>query len=166
MTGQGLVATPIGRAGSYGRNVSKQRRPSRCRCTRLIVDDEVVNRKRQLLALPAALTESGRVGFIRGCRRASRSNCVCGGPEVVSSDVRHDCGLSRGKRREPRCTGDLTRRSIRCARDHFRLTHSHLAADPGACRIDRLTGTVVIVTDSLEVVQDMLGADGGPQREK
>lgn len=125
-----------------------------------------MNRNRQVLALPAALTGGGRVGFIRGCRRAGRSNCICGGPELVSSDVRHHRGLSRGKRRELRCTGNVTRRSIRSARDHFRVHHSHRAANPGVCRIDRLTGTVVVVANSLEVVQDMLGADGTPQSEK
>jgi hypothetical protein len=45
-------------------------------------------------------------------------------------------------------------------------THPYLAANPGARSSDRITGTVVLVATSLEVVRDVLGTGRSPQGEK
>lgn len=68
----------------------------------LIVDNELTNRVRKLLALPAAFFLTGLFGLV--CRRGCTDGLdgVCGGAELVGCDVRHQgrlCGRVCGESR-------------------------------------------------------------------
>jgi hypothetical protein len=62
----------------------------------LIVDDEVTNRGGQLLPLPAALTNGGRVSLLLCCC-AGRSDRAGRRSQVVSCHMGNSAGLPRGK---------------------------------------------------------------------
>lgn len=73
----------------------------------------------------------------------------------------HD-GLRGGQCDEARSTARLPRGSARTGL-LAHLFHGHLAASPGTGELDGVAGAIVSGTGSLEVVQHVGGAIGGPQ---
>jgi hypothetical protein len=82
----------------------------------------------------------------------------------VGCDVGHGNCLPGRKSGELRWLGQSTCGSIRHESGLVRITHTHLAADPGATDVDGVTRAGVARLLLLEKVQDVFGAEGGPFR--
>ncbi len=63
---------------------------------------------------------------------------------------------------ELRRVGQSTCGGIRYESGTVRITHAHLAADPGTTDVDSVTRAGVARLLLLEKVQDVFGAEGGP----
>ena len=76
-----------------------EHRPTELVSHPLVVQDELANRRRQLVALPRALQPAGLLtGASRSCRTHGLDR-VGGGSELVRGDVRHHGRLAGSERR-------------------------------------------------------------------
>ena len=84
----------------------------------------------------------------------------------MGCDVGHRHCLPGRKSGELRRVGQSTRGGIRHESGLVRITHTHLAANPGSTDVERLTRAGVARLLLLEKVQDVLGTEGRPLRKQ
>jgi len=132
----------------------------------LVVEDELADRLRELVALPSALTSP--CDLARSFRRASTGGLdrVGGRTELVRSDVCDGCGLPGSVRGMPCCPMQVSGRGVCMAGGISSLGHRDLAVHPRAELLDRLTRSRVPGPARLEEVKDVLGARCRPQGEE
>lgn len=132
----------------------------------LVVEHEVTNLGRDLCPLPVAFTKPAFLPLFPGDHSLDGPNCIGRCPEVVSCDVRHRRGLSRGEGGELSRIRQSTCRGIGGERCLPGIGHPHLAPDPGATSLDGLAWSAIAWLVLFEQVQDVLGAKHGPCREQ
>src|SRR2546421_5662033 len=131
----------------------------------LVVEYELANRLRELVALPPALESpcalalSSRRGSTCGLDR------IGGRTELVRGDVCDGRGLAGSVRGMPCCPTQVSGRGVCMAGRRASLAHGDLAAHPGAGLVDRLTRSLVLRLSRLEEVKDVLRARRRPQSE-
>src|SRR5919199_676639 len=105
----------------------------------LIVEDELANRLRELVALPPALESPCALGL--SLRRGSTCGLdrVGGCTELVRGDVCDGRGLPGSVCGMPRCPTQVSGRGVCMARRRASLGHGDLAARPGAGQLDCVT---------------------------
>src|SRR5918911_1900235 len=132
----------------------------------LVVEDELANRLRELVALPPALESSCALAL--SFRRGSTCGLdrIGGRAELVRGDVRDACRLASSVRGMPCCPTQVSGRAhcmtARCASLH----HLDLAADPGVGLLDGLTRSWVLRLSRLEQVKDVLRARCRPKSQE
>ena len=132
----------------------------------LVVEYEVANRLRELVALPPAfespdaLTRSFRRG---GTRRLDR---IGGGAELVRGDMRHHRRLAGSVCGVPSGSAQLSGRSHGMATCRAGPGHRDLASRPGTGLLDGLTRSWVLRLSRLEEDEDVLRARCRPQGEE
>ncbi len=121
---------------------------------------------REPVALPATLGPAGLFGVSWRCGGADRLDRIGGRSQLVCRDVRDERGLSRRERRVPRGPAVLSRRRIGMPARRSRVGHANFPARPGSGELDRTARAIVARADTIEVVQHVLGAVGGPHGER
>jgi hypothetical protein len=132
----------------------------------LIVEYEVVDGLRKLVALPSALQSPCAFALAFGRGSARGLDRISGRSELVRGDVRDHRGLAGGVCGMPRCPAQRSGRSLCTTGRVAGLGHLDLALDPGASVLDRLTRTWVRGPRPLEEVKDMLRTRRRPESEK
>src|SRR5438132_8004929 len=128
----------------------------------LIVEDELADRLRELVALPPALESpcalalSFRRGGTCGLDR------VGGRTELVRRDVCDGRGLAGSVRGTPCCPTQVSGRGHCMAGRRASLGHGDLAARPGPPEFDRTTRPRILRLSRLEEVKDVLRAQCRP----
>jgi hypothetical protein len=128
----------------------------------LVVEYELANRLRELIALPPALESpcalalSFRGGGTCGLDR------VGGRTELVRRDVCDGRGLAGGVRDMPCCPTQVSGRGHCMAGRRASLGHGDLAARPGPPEFERATWPRVLTLSRLEEVKDVLRARRRP----
>lgn len=124
----------------------------------LVVEDELANRLRELVALPAALAPPGALA--RSFRRGSPCgfNRIGSCTELVRGDVCNGGSLTGSVRGMPCCPTQVSSRGVCMTSRRARLGHRDLATHPGAGVLDRLTWSRVRRLSRLEEVKDVLRA--------
>ncbi len=143
-----------------------EHRPADVVAQPLIVDDELANRLRELVALPPALESPCALAlpFRRGSTCGlDRIGCRT---EVVRGDVCDGGGLGGSVCGMPRCPTQVSGCGVCMARRRASPGHGDLAARPCACPLDRLTRSRVLRLSRLEEVKDVLRARCRPQGEE
>src|SRR5579859_3261370 len=105
----------------------------------LIVQDQIANRIRQLVALPAALAPAGTLALAFRRRRAGGLDRVGSGAELVRGDVRHHRRLTGSKCGMTRRSAQIPGRRHRMAARRAGLGHRDLAAYPCPCLLNGMT---------------------------
>src|SRR5438128_9608803 len=124
----------------------------------LVVEYELANLLRELVALPPALESpcalalSFRRGRTRGLDR------IGGRTELVRGDVCDDRRLAGSERGMACCPTQVSGRGHCMATRRASLGHFDLAARPGAGPLNRLTRSQVLTPSRLEPVEDVLRA--------
>jgi hypothetical protein len=132
----------------------------------LVVEYELANRLRELVALPPALESPCALAL--SLRRGStcgldRVGCRT---EFVRGDVCDGCGLAGSVRGMPCCPTQVSGCGVGMAGRRASLGHRDLATHPGAGLLDRLTRSRVLRPSRLEEVKDVLSARCRPQGEE
>ena len=132
----------------------------------LVVEYELANRLRELVALPPALESTCALAL--SFRRGSTCGLdrVGGRTELVRGDVCDGRGLGGSVRGMPCCPTQVSGRGVRIAGRRASLGHRDLATHPGAGVLDRLTRSRVLRLSRLEEVKDVLRARCRPQGEE
>ena len=132
----------------------------------LIVEYELANRLRELVALPPALESpcALAVSFPRG--RTCRLDRIGGRTKLVRGDMCNDRRLAGGVSGMPCCPTQVSGRGHCMAARRASLGHRDLATRPGAGLLNRLTGSPVLRPSRLEPVEDVLRARCRPQGEE
>jgi|GEM_PF-6754497 len=135
-----------------------EHRPANVVSQPLVVEHELANRLRELVALPPALASPRTLAlaFRRGSTRCL--DRIGSRTELVRGDVRDDRGLAGSVRGVPRCPTQVSGRAS--------LGHLDLATRPGTRLLDRLTRSRVLRLNRLEEVKDVLRAGCRPQGEE
>src|SRR5438270_3862959 len=132
----------------------------------LVVEYELANRFRELVALPPTLESPCALAlpFRRG------STCgldrIGGRTELVRGDVCDGRGLAGSVRGMPCRTNQVSRRGICMPGRRASLGHRDLATHPGAGLLDRQTRSRVLRPSRLEEVKDVLCARCRPHGEE
>ena len=143
-----------------------EHRPADVVAQPLIVQDQLADRLRQLVALPAALAPAGPLALAFRRRRARRLDRVGGGSELVRGDVGDRRRLPGSIRGMARRAAQIPGRRHRMARRRAGLDHRDLAAHPGPRLLNSVTRARVRRLRRLEEGQDVLRARGGPRGEQ
>ena len=132
----------------------------------LVVQYELANRLRELVALPPALKSSCALGH--SFRRASTGGLdrIGGRTELVRGDVCDGRGLTGSVRGMPCGSTQLSGRGVCVAGRISSPGHRDLATHPRADLLDRLTRSRVLGLSRLEEVKDVLRARCRPQGEE
>ncbi len=143
-----------------------EHRPADVVSQSLIIQDQVADRFRQLLALPLAFPATGGLALPlwRGCPHGLDG--IGRRAELVGGDVcdhRRLPGSVRGMACYP---AQVPGRGHGMAACCARLSHRNLTARPSASQFDGATRPVVMGLHVLEEVQHMLGAIGRPDRQQ
>src|SRR6202165_4383780 len=131
----------------------------------LVVEYELANRLRELVALPPAFESSRALALSFRRRSTCRLDRIGGRTELVRGDVRDGRGLAGSVRGMPCCPTQVSGCGVCMAGRRASLAHGDLAAHPGAGLVDRLTRSLVLRLGRLEEVKDVLGAQCRPQSE-
>src|ERR1700716_1432165 len=124
----------------------------------LVVEYELANRLRELVALPPALESPCALALsFRRCRTCGLDR-IGGRTELVRGDVCDGCGLAGSVSGMARCPTQVSGRCHRMATRRASLGHRDLAANPSAGLLNRLTPSRVVRTSRLEPVEDVLRA--------
>src|SRR5712671_6112987 len=132
----------------------------------LIVEHELANRLRELVALPPALESPFplALSFRRGS--ACGFDRIGGRTELVRGNVCDDRRLAGSVRSMAWCPAQVPGRGHCMAARGASLGHRDLATDPGARLVNRLTRSRVVRPGRLESVEDVLGARCRPEGEE
>ena len=124
----------------------------------LIVEYELANRLRELVALPAALESPSALAL--SWRRGSTCGLdrVGGRTELVRGDVCDDRRLAGSVRGMACCPTQVSGRAHCMAARRAGLGHGDFATRPGAGLLNRLARSLVLWPSRLEPVEDMLRA--------
>ena len=161
-----LLGGAISALGMRSMRSDVEHRPTDVVSQSLVVEDELANRLRELVALPLTLTSpcalalSWRRGRTRGLDR------IGGGAKIVRGDVGDGRSLASGIRGMPRRPSQVSGRAHRMSGCRARLGHRDLATRPGAGQLDRLTRSRILRSNRLEEVKDVLCARRRPQGEE
>src|SRR3984893_17441302 len=131
----------------------------------LVVEHELANRLRELVALPPAFESSCALALSFRRRSTCRLDRIGGRTELVRSDVCDDRGLAGSVRGMPCCPTQVSGCGVCMAGRRASVAHGDLAARPGAGLVDRLTRSLVLTLSRLEEVEDVLRARCRPQSE-
>ena len=141
-------------------------RPADVVAQALVVEDELTDRLRELVALPSALEPS------RGVAPAFRRGGTCGldgvggRTEFVRGDVCDGPGLASSVRGMPCCPSKVSGRAHSMTARRASLHHRDLTTHPGAGVLDRFAWSRVIRLSRLEKVKDVLCAQCRPKSEE
>ncbi len=132
----------------------------------LVVEYELANRLRELVALPPALESpcALALSFPRGS--TCRFDRIGGRTELVRGDVCDDRRLAGSVRGMACCPTQVSGRGHCMAARRASLGHRDLATHPGAGLLNRLTRSRVLRPSRLEPVEDVLRARCRPQGEE
>src|SRR3989440_10216342 len=124
----------------------------------LVVEYELANRLRELVALPPALESSCALAL--SFRRGSTCGLdrIGGRTELVRGDVCDGRGLAGSVSGMPGRPTQASGRGVCMAGRRASLGHRDLTADPGARLLDRLTRSRVLRLSRLKEVKDVLRA--------
>src|SRR5438874_126205 len=151
---------------SYSSLSAAEQRPTDVVPQPLVVEYELANRLRELVALPVALESPGALAL------SFRRGSTCGldrigsRTELVRGDVCDDRRLAGSKRGMARCPTQISGRGHCVATRCASLGHRDLAAHPRAGLLNRLTRSRVFRPSRLEPVEDVLRARCRPQGEE
>ena len=131
----------------------------------LVLEYELANRLRELVALPPALELPCALAL--SCRRGSTRGLdrIGGRTELVCSDVSDDRRLAGSVRGMACCPAQVSGRGHCMAARRASLGHRDLATHPCAGLLDRLTRSRIVRPSRLEPDEDALGARCRPQGE-
>src|SRR5690242_8495494 len=124
----------------------------------LVVEDELANRLRELVALPPALQSPGALSLSVWRGSSCGLDRIGGRAELVRGDVGDGRGLTGSVRGMPCCPTQVSGRGVCMAGRRASLGHRDLAAHPGAGLLDRLTRSRVVRLSLLEEAKDVLRA--------
>ena len=143
-----------------------EHRPANVVSQPLVVEHELANRLRELVALPPALASPRTLAlaFRRGSTRGL--DRIGSRTKLVRGDVRDDRGLAGSVRGVPRCPTQVSGRAHCMAARRASLGHLDLATRPGTRLLDRLTRSRVLRLNRLKEVKDVLRAGCRPQGEE
>src|SRR5687768_2757057 len=132
----------------------------------LVIEDELANRLRELVALPPALASSYALAL--SIRRGSTCGLdrIGGRAELVRGDVRDRRRLAGSVRRMPCCPTQVPGRAHGMAGRRTSLGHGDLAARPGPSLLNGVTRTRIRRHRRLEKIEDVLRARCRPQGEE
>src|SRR5438552_16770850 len=132
----------------------------------LVVEYELANRLRELVALPPALESPCALAL--SLRRGSTCGLdrIGGRTELVRGDVCDDRRLAGSERGMARCPTQVSGRGHCMASSRACLGHGDLAARPGPPEFDRATRSRVLRPSRLEEVQDVSRARCRPEGEE
>src|SRR5947209_17889019 len=148
----------LGSSGTSTGALAVEHRPADVVTQLLVVEDELANRLRELVALPPALESPCALAF---SFRRGRTYCldrICGRTELVRGDVCGDRRLAGSERGKACCPTQVSGRGHCMATRRASLGHFDLAARPGAGPLNRLTRSQVLRPSRLEPVEDVLRA--------
>lgn len=128
----------------------------------LIVENQVADGGGEVRPLPLAFCRLGPGRLADRGVRAGRPDGVRRSTQVMSGNVGHRNRLARRQRSELRRIGPLAGCGVRPESRLVRVSHPHLAADPGPADSDSLTGPAVTWLLILEQIQHVLGTPEGP----
>ena len=143
-----------------------EHRPTNFVSQPLILQDEVANRIRELLALPPALEPAGALTLASRGGRTCGLDCVGRSTELVCGDMRHRCRLAGSICGVPGGSVQVSCCSVGSAGRRAGLGHRDLAADPRSSLLDGLAGPRVRGLHRLEMVQNVLCTRGRPQSQE
>src|SRR5881227_3355702 len=164
---QGVRSTRLlGSADMHAGLSAVEHRPADVVAQPLIIQDQLADRVRELVALPSALAPPGALtlAFRSGCTR--RLDRVGRRSELVRGDVRDDRGLASSVRGMPCCPTQVSGRGHCMAGRRASLGHLDLATHPGAGMLDRLTRSWALRLNRLEEVKDVFRARCRPKSEE
>jgi hypothetical protein len=132
----------------------------------LVVEHELANSLRELVALPPALASSCTLAL--SLRRGSTCGLdrIGGRAELVRRDVRDGRSLAGSVRRMPCCSSQIPGRAHGMAGRRASPGHGDLAARPGPSLLKCVSRPRVRTLRRLEEVEDMLRARCCPQGEE
>ncbi len=132
----------------------------------LVIKDQLSNHGGNSFSLPVSFPDARRLGAAGGSGSNGCPDRVGRSSKLVGCDVGHRHSLPGRERGELRRLGQSTRGGIRHESGPVRVTHAHLAADPGTTDVDSVARASVARVPLLEKVQDVFGAEGGPLRKQ
>ena len=143
-----------------------EREPAQLVAQSLVVEHELPDLVGESGALPSALQAAGRHAFVfRRCRPLGPDR-VGRCPELVGRDMAHRGGLAGSIRGMPCRPTQVPGRRVRMAGGRAGLCPPDLTARPDTSEVDRPAWPVVVRPCRLEMVQHVLRAVRGPDREK
>src|ERR1700682_3807855 len=131
----------------------------------LVVEYELADRLRELVALPPAFESSRALALSVRRRSTCRLDRIGGRTELVRGDVCDGRGLAGSVRGMPCCPTQISGRGHCMAGRSASLGHGDLAAHPGPPELDRATRSRVLRLSRLEELKDVLRAGCRPQSE-
>ena len=142
-----------------------EREPAQLVAQPLVVEHKVTDLPGEPGALPLALQAAGRLAVSGRCR-SRRPDRVRRSAELVGRHVTHRGGLTGRVRRMPGCPTQVPGRGVGMAARRAGLCPRDITARPGSPEVDRVTRSFVLWPRLLEVVQHVLRAVSGPDREQ
>jgi hypothetical protein len=155
-----------GESGTRGPRSTVKHRPADVVPQPLVVQYKLANRLRDLVMLPLALESSRSLTLAFRRRSTCGLDRIGGRTELVRGDVCDGPGLASSVRGVPCGPAQVSGRAHCMAARHASLGHLDLATRPGACTLDRLTGSWVLRLSRLEEVKDMFRARCRPKSEE
>jgi hypothetical protein len=132
----------------------------------LVLEHELANRLRKLVALPPALRSPRAFRLTFRCAGTRGLDRIGRGTELVRGDVRDDCGLAGGVRGMPSGAAQVSGSGLGISGRLARLHHLHFAAHPRASMLDRRTRSWIFGLGGLEQPEDVLRARCRPKSEE
>src|SRR5213082_2698971 len=160
------ACTPAGSAGAPDALSAVEHRPTDVVPQPLVVEYELANRLRELVALPPALEPpcALALSFRRG--RTCGLDRIGGRTQLVRGDVRDDCCLASSICGMPGCPAQASSRGHCMAACQASLGHRDLATRPGAGMLDRPARSRILRPSRLEEVKNVLRAQCRPKSEE
>ncbi len=132
----------------------------------LVVEDELANRRREMIALPTTFTAGRVIALSLRCGGPCGLDRVRGRAEIVRSDMCDVGGLGSGISGMSGCPAQISGCGVCMAGGRAGLRHRDLTAHPGASLRYRVTRSHIRWLGGLEEVEDVLSTHRRPQREE
>src|SRR5438552_1665068 len=142
-----------------------EHRPADVVAQPLVVEYELANRVRELVALPPALESPCALALFRRGSTCGLDR-ICGRTELVCSDVCDGRGLTGSVSGVPCCSTQVSSRGVCMTGRRSSLGHGDLTARPCAGLLDRLTRSRILRLSRLEEIEDVLRTRCRPQGEE
>jgi hypothetical protein len=143
-----------------------EHRPAAFVAQSLIVQDQVADRRQQLVALPLALQSPSAFLTVVGCGSSCGLDRIGGRTEFVRSHMRDDRCLAGSVGGVPRCAVQVSGGAHGMAARRACLGHRHLAPRPVPGVRDGSARAVVVRSDRFEERQDVFGTCCRPERQQ
>jgi hypothetical protein len=144
------AAPPVRSALCEGLGSAVEHPPADVVAQPLVIEDELANRVRELVALPLAFHSPRRLTFAVRRGSAYGFDRVGGRTELMRGDVGDGPGLASGVRGMSCCSAQVPGCTHGVAAGRASRHHRDLAPRPGARLLDRLTGPWVVGSNGLE----------------